>query len=62
MTEPYAVYLESEKRRVPVSALSPRERRLFGLTKTRRFVSKKAKLKSAPLSAYQAMLIAGNDR
>lgn len=61
MTANRVVYLESEKRYVPTSALSPRERRVMGLKRPRSFVSQKVKLKNAPLSAYQAMLIAGND-
>lgn len=55
------IYLSSEGRNVAVTALSPREKRLLGVAKTRPFVSQKERIKKAPLSAYQAMLIKGGE-
>mgnify|MGYP005812033703 CR=1 FL=1 len=40
----------------PFSVLSERERRLFGLTKSRTFVSQKERLKNAKLTGYQAVV------
>jgi len=49
------VYLAGEGIK-PYSVLSPREKRLFGLTRSRAFVSQKERLKDAPLDAYQALV------
>lgn len=38
------------------SVLSPQEKRAYGLTKSRSFVSQKERLKSSRLSAYQALV------